>query len=267
MGATLAAWTPRALSVLRIIAGLMIIEHGMGKLLGFPALPTYANIQPFSLLGLAGFIELIGGALLILGLLTRPAAFILSGEMAVAYFMAHAPRSFFPLINDGTLAIMYCFTFLYLSAAGAGPWSVDAALKRDWMDKVDRVLAAYEPMVLSIFRIITGLLLFQFGVAKLLKFPPGTMFDKVQAFSLFGVAGMFELVLGALLILGLGTRLVAFILCGEMAFAYFIEHFPRNFIPLLNHGNLAIMFCFACLYFVCAGGGPLSLDAVMRKKT
>jgi len=131
MGETLAAWAPRALSVLRIIAGLMIIEHGMGKLLGFPALPAYANIQPLSLLGAAGFIELIGGALLILGLFTRPAAFILSGEMAVAYFMAHAPKGFYPLVNGGTLAIMYCFVFLYLSTAGAGPWSVDAAMKKD----------------------------------------------------------------------------------------------------------------------------------------
>jgi putative oxidoreductase len=127
----LAAWRPRALSVLRIVTGLMIIQHGMGKIVGFPAFPAYANVTPLSLLGAAGFIELIGGALLILGLLTRPAAFILSGEMAVAYFMVHAPKSFYPLVNGGTLAIMYCFACLYLSTAGAGPWSVDAAMKRD----------------------------------------------------------------------------------------------------------------------------------------
>jgi putative oxidoreductase len=134
------------------------------------------------------------------------------------------------------------------------------------MDKFNKMLAAWEPQLLSIFRIITGLLMFQFGVAKLLKFPPVPMFEKVVPLSLFGVAGMFELVFGALLILGLFSRLAAFILCGEMAFAYFIEHFPRNFIPLLNSGNLAIMFCFACLYLTFAGGGPWSLDAMMRKK-
>ena len=128
---TLAAWKPRALSVLRIITGLMIIQHGMGKIFHFPALPAYANVQPLSLLGAAGFIELIGGALLIIGLWTQPAAFIVSGEMAVAYFMVHAPRSFFPLINGGTLAIAYCFACLYLSTAGAGPWSLDAAVKRN----------------------------------------------------------------------------------------------------------------------------------------
>src|SRR3984957_19860403 len=92
----MAAWAPRALSVLRIITGLMIIEHGMAKLLGWPVVAAFAQLRLFSLLGLAGTLELVGGVLLILGLFTQPAAFILSGEMAVAYFMVHAPRSFFP---------------------------------------------------------------------------------------------------------------------------------------------------------------------------
>jgi putative oxidoreductase len=131
MTEALAAWTPRALSVLRIITGLLIIQHGMGKILHFPVLPAYANVQPMSLIGAAGFIELIGGALLVFGLFTRPAAFILSGEMAFAYFISHAPKDFLPLINGGTLAILYCFACLYLSTAGAGPWSLDAAMKRD----------------------------------------------------------------------------------------------------------------------------------------
>jgi putative oxidoreductase len=131
MNDTMAAWTPRALSVLRIITGLLIIQHGMGKLLGFPAYPAYANVQPMSMIGAAGFIELIGGALLILGLFTRCAAFVLSGEMAFAYFIAHAPKDFHPLVNGGTLAILYCFTCLYLASAGGGPWSLDAAMKRD----------------------------------------------------------------------------------------------------------------------------------------
>ena len=126
MTEALAAWTPRALSILRIITGLLIIQHGMAKILGFPVFPAYASVQPFSLIGAAGFIELIGGALLILGLCTRPVAFILAGEMAFAYFIGHFPKGFLPLINGGTLAILYCFTCLYLSTAGAGPWSVDA---------------------------------------------------------------------------------------------------------------------------------------------
>ena len=134
------------------------------------------------------------------------------------------------------------------------------------MDKFNKMLAAGEPIILSVFRIVTALLMLQFGVAKLLKFPPGTAFDKVQPFSLFGVAGMFELVAGGFLLVGLFSRCAAFILCGEMAFAYFISHFPKGFIPLVNGGNLAIMFCFSCLLLTCAGGGPLSLDAMLRKK-
>jgi putative oxidoreductase len=134
------------------------------------------------------------------------------------------------------------------------------------MDKINKMFAGFEPMVLSIFRIITALLFFQFGVAKLLKFPDVPMFAKVEPTSLFGVAGMFELVFGALLLVGLFSRLAAFILCGEMAFAYFISHFPRGFIPLLNGGSLAIMLCFACLYLACAGGGPWSIDAIRGKK-
>jgi putative oxidoreductase len=134
------------------------------------------------------------------------------------------------------------------------------------MNKINKMLAGFEPVVLSIFRIITALLMFQFGVAKLLKCPAVPIFEKVTPTSLFGVAGMFELVFGGLLLLGLFSRCAAFILCGEMAFAYFISHFPRGFIPLVNGGNLAIMMCFACLYLACAGGGPWSLDAMRGKR-
>ncbi len=130
MTETMAALAPRALSVLRIVTGLMIIEHGMSKLLGWPVVPAFADLKLFSLLGAAGTIEFVGGTLLILGLFTQPAAFIVAGEMALAYFMVHLPRSFFPLLSGGSLAIIYCFACLYLSTAGGGPWSVDAAMKK-----------------------------------------------------------------------------------------------------------------------------------------
>lgn len=138
------------------------------------------------------------------------------------------------------------------------------------MDNFNRMLARFEPQVLSIFRIITGLLLFQFAAAKLLKIPVVAPFDKVEAFSLFGVAGMFELVFGALLIVGLFSRCAAFILCGEMAFAYFLGHMFKNpaepvFLPLLNNGSLAILLCFACLYLATSGGGPISVDGMRQK--
>jgi putative oxidoreductase len=130
---------------------------------------------------------------------------------------------------------------------------------------MDQMLSKYQPIVLSLFRFITGLLLLQFGVAKILKFPAGTPFEKVELFSLIGAAGTIELVLGALLLIGLWSRIVAFILSGEMAFAYFIGHFPRGFFPLLNNGSLAILLCFACLYLSTSGPGPISVDAKMGK--
>lgn len=120
-----ASWSPRLLSVLRIMSGLLFLQHGTAKYLGIPTMPMFANVQVTSLSGFAGVIELIGGALLVLGLFTRPAAFICSGLMAAAYFIAHAPKSFFPILNGGELAALYCFTFLYLAAAGGGVWSLD----------------------------------------------------------------------------------------------------------------------------------------------
>jgi putative oxidoreductase len=127
------------------------------------------------------------------------------------------------------------------------------------------MLAKLQPTVLSLFRFMTGLLLFQYGVAKLFKYPPMPMFEKVQLFSLYGAAGSLELILGGLLMIGLFTRFAAFILSGEMAFAYFMGHAPRGFLPLLNNGSLAILLCFACLYLATSGGGSISVDAMRRK--
>jgi putative oxidoreductase len=122
----LTRWSPQMLSILRIMAGLVILQFGTAKILGFPAVPMFANVQLFSLIGLAGTLELIGGILLTIGLFTRVVAFILSGEMAAAYFIAHFGKSVIPLLNGGNEAVIYCFVFLYLFFAGGGPWSVDA---------------------------------------------------------------------------------------------------------------------------------------------
>ena len=138
------------------------------------------------------------------------------------------------------------------------------------MNQLDNMLAKWQPVALSLFRFMTGLLLLQYGIAKIFKFPAVPFFAKVELMSLIGVAGMLELVLGALLMIGLCTRIVAFVLSGEMAFAYFLGHMFKDaakpvFLPLLNGGTAAILFCFACLYLATAGGGPISVDA-MRKK-
>jgi len=126
---TLDLWAPRVLSVLRIVAALIFLEHGTQKLLGFPPHPNPPGM--WSMSWFAAIIEIVGAPLLLLGLFTRPVAFLLSGEMAVAYWMAHAPRNVFPVLNGGDAAILYCFIFLYLVFAGPGPWSLDAVMGRE----------------------------------------------------------------------------------------------------------------------------------------
>ncbi|MGB6177006.1 MAG: DoxX family protein [Methylocella sp.] len=118
-----AAWQPRLLGLLRIVTALLLLQHGTAKLFGFPHVAMFDNLRLLSLLGIAGVLELAGGVLLLLGVFTRPVAFILSGEMAVAYFLAHAQKSFFPILNHGELAVLYCFVLLYLAVAGGGAWS------------------------------------------------------------------------------------------------------------------------------------------------
>ena len=123
-------WAPYLLSVLRIIAALLFFEHGTQKLFGVPPGQPYVGFPNFSLLGIAGILEAAGGLLVLAGLYTRPVAFILCGEMAVAYFLAHWPRAWFPINNSGEITVFFCFYFLYLSAAGAGVWSLDRFLAR-----------------------------------------------------------------------------------------------------------------------------------------
>ena len=131
MNETMAAWAPRVLSLLRIYAGLILLAHGTAKILGFPAVPAFANVQINSLTGASGIIELVGGALFTIGLFTRPVAFILSGFAAVAYFLVSAPKGFYPILNNGELASLLSFTCLYFVFSGPGPWSVDAMMKRE----------------------------------------------------------------------------------------------------------------------------------------
>ncbi len=119
------SFAPALQSVFRIVVGLLFLEHGTGKLLGFPHGLPFIDKMPTGLLYFTGGIELVGGILIVLGLFTRPVAFVLSGFMAVAYFMAHFPVSFFPAINFGEPAVLFCFAFLYLAAAGPGPWAID----------------------------------------------------------------------------------------------------------------------------------------------
>ena len=121
--------SPVLLSILRIVVAFLFMEHGAQKLFGVPGAGDH-TVELMSLMGFAGVLELFGGGLVLLGLFTRPVAFILSGEMAFAYFMAHLPAGFWPLLNHGESAVLYCFTFLYLSAVGGGPLSLDRVLRK-----------------------------------------------------------------------------------------------------------------------------------------
>jgi putative oxidoreductase len=123
-------WAPYLQSVLRIVAAFCFMAHGTQKLFVFPVTEAREPVALVSLIGLAGVLEAFGGALLLVGLFTRPVAFLLSGMMAVAYFMAHAPRGFWPVLNQGEMAVLYCFVWLYLAAAGPGPWSLDTLWRR-----------------------------------------------------------------------------------------------------------------------------------------
>ena len=125
--ASLDALTPKALAVLRIVTGFLFLQHGSAKLLGIPHVEMFDQLKVMSLIGFAGVLELVGGVLLVVGLWTRPVAFVLSGEVAAAYFMGHAPQGHFfsPMMNQGESAVLFCFIFLFLSAAGAGAWGID----------------------------------------------------------------------------------------------------------------------------------------------
>ena len=126
------SWAPYLLSVLRIVAAFLFIQFGSAKLFAFPAavMPGGGTAPVTSLPGIAGALEVFGGGLILVGLFTRPVAFLLAGEMAVAYFIGHAPQGFWPVLNQGTPAVLYCFLFLYFSSVGGGPWSLDAMRNR-----------------------------------------------------------------------------------------------------------------------------------------
>lgn len=125
-----AAWAQRGIGLLRAVTGLMFLSHGLVKLIGFPPGAAPGRVPLFSIYGAASILEIVGGSLILVGLFTRPVAFVLAGMMAVAYFMAHAPQSFFPLLNGGEPAILFCFIFLCLVTTGGGAWSMDNARLR-----------------------------------------------------------------------------------------------------------------------------------------
>ena len=254
------------LSIVRFVVGFLFVQHGLEKIWGFAGGRIDRDFS--SLHGIAGPIETVGGLLLILGLFTRSTAFILCGEMAVAYFHSWAPRGFWPITNGGEGSVIYCYIFLWLVTAGGGPWSLDALIQRR-SAKVHKI-TAWEPYARSILRAIVAFTFSLHGYRLFLGFfsvarggrrgaAPMALDSLPHLIGLVGIVG------GALLFLGLFTRVTSVILCMELAAAYFSSSLLRSPWPIRNGGEEAVLYFFVFLYFAVAGAGAWSLDRLLDK--
>jgi putative oxidoreductase len=257
---------PRILSLTRMVMAFLFMAHGTQKLFGYPSNRPMESVELISLMGLAGILETFGGLAILLGIFTRPIAFILSGEMAVAYFTAHAGRGFWPLFNGGDLAMFYSFFFLYLAVAGPGPWSLD---HKRGKAEASGFLARYEQQALGLLRIIVAFLFIPHGTEDMIGWPwpaneepfQGPDFSRIN-----GYGHLMEMVLGPFILIGLFTRPIAFILSGEMAVAYFRNHQPRGFFQIVNGGEDTTFFCWIFFYFAAVGGGAWALDRLRKRR-
>ena len=245
------------LGLVRIATGLLFFEHGAEKLWGFAG--GQIDHKFLTLHGFAGPLEAVGGALIVLGLFTRITSFILCGQMAVAYFSEWAWRGFFPIANGGEEAVMFCFVFLWFFFAGPGGLSLDR--KAAWETRIQR----YEPYARSVMRIVLaftftlhgyrhvfGLLAKSAGKAAAIPLA----IDRLPAF-----AGYWEIVGGALLLLGAWTTPVALITCIEMLAAYVWMAAPRSVWPIRNGGNEVLLYFCVWAYLAFTGPGKISLAA------
>ena len=256
----------RLLSVIRIATGLLFFQHGAEKLWGFAG--GQIDHHFLTLHGFAGPLELIGGTLITLGLFTRLAAFILCGQMAVAYFDQWAGRGFFPISNGGEEAVIFCFTYLWLVTAGPGTWGIDRWIP--WENELARVLDPWEPWGRAIARVILAFTFSLHGYRHVFGWLSKSAgraaiiplaIDRLPAF-----VGWLEIVGGLLLLVGLFTRVSSAIICVELAAAYVIAAAPRGVWPIHNGGNETLMYLTVFLYFAVCGAGALSFDVLLGSK-
>lgn len=255
---TRSQWIPGLLSLLRLVVGCMFIQHGTEKLWGIPNGRVDHNFM--TLHGIAGPIEVVGGLLIVAGLFTRPATFILCGEMAVAYFTTWAPRGLWPINNGGEGSVLYCFTFLWLTAAGGGPWSLDRLLRKSLQIAT---LASWETQARSVLRIVLAFAFSLHGyraVFGVFPAPARMRIGHLALDSLPVAAGYLEIAAGALLMAGLFTEPVAILAAIEALAAYFYGAAPRGFWTLRNGGEEAMVYFLVFLYIGCKGPGLWSLD-------
>jgi putative oxidoreductase len=253
--------SPITLSLLRIVAGFLFLQHGLQELFGFFG---GEPVEALSLFWFAGVLETILGPFLLAGLFTRPIALLLAGEMLAAYLIAHQPMGLWPIRNGGVVPLLFGLIFLHIAAAGGGAISLDAlSRKRPFFD---HWLEKFQPVTLPVVRIGAAFLFFQYGAGKVFGWFGGR---QVGFGGQLWIAGMMEVVGAPLVALGLITRLLAFLFCGEMATAFWTSHVPRGqgFWPIQNGGEPAVLFCFLYLYLLTEGPGWFSLDRLRIRKS
>jgi putative oxidoreductase len=263
---------PYLLSILRIAAGLLFMQHGGEKLWGFAGGRIDHNFP--QLHAFAGPIELIGGMLLVMGLFTRTTAFILCGEMAVAYFRTWAPRGFFPISNGGEEAVLFCYVFLWLVTTGAGPWSMDAVIEKrhnaDYaLAAIKQTFSSWEPYARSITRAILAFVFTLHGYRQVYGMFPQLArrggVGRMPLDSLPQFTGYIAIVGGALLFLGLLTKMASLVLSLQALAAYLLIASSRSPIPLRAGANEVLLYFFVFLCLAAVGGGIWSLDFMIQK--
>jgi len=249
---------PYSLSLLRMVAGFLIWQRGAQKLLGWFGGEIATE---FAWFWSAGMIEFIGGTLILLGLLTRPVAILLAGEMLVVYLFIHMPQGFWSLRNGGEVILEFFITFLLLAFFGPGKLSMDSLFRIQTIGEefLDRI----QPFAHNLLRILTGIMFWQHGASKF-----GMLGGRMREFpDLQFLAGVLEFFGGPLVALGAFISPVTFVLSGEMAYAFWFSHLSRGpaFWPVQNGGEMAVLFCFIFLFFLTSGAGKFSVDDLLRK--
>jgi putative oxidoreductase len=262
---------PDVIFGMRVAAALLFFQHGAEKLFGFAGARPVPDL--FAQRGIAGLLETIGPILLVLGLFPRFTAFILCGEMAVAYFQSWAPRGFWPIANGGEEAVLFCYFYLWIMTAGPGAYSLDA-----WIDRQrgphpfrawKRWLASFEPYTRSVMRVIVGFLIVEHGARKIFDILPivggRRNVPQMAIDGLPSITGYIDLLAGALLIVGFLTRPAALVVAAQMLAAYFVVAAPRGPWPIRNGGGEALMHVVISVYLVAVGAGILGLDRIAAK--
>jgi len=260
---------PHLLSAIRLAIGLLFLQHGAEKLWGFADGRIDHNLA--SLHGFAGPLEVVGGTFIALGLFTRTTAFILCGEMAVAYFRSWAPRRFFPIQNGGEEAVLFCYVYLWLFTAGAGLWSLDRLIEknRSAQSSIKGTIASWEGYGRSLLRVIVAFMFSLHGFRLAFGLFPahaGRRFAMPMALDrLTPVAGYWEIIGGALLLFGLLTRPAASVSFVVAIAAYIHGAAPQGVWPIRNGGNETLLYACVFLYLGATGAGIWSLDRVVEK--